>query len=95
MKKSILFLVTAVILVFSSCREDDPTLGPAPTLADAAFTYSASSTSPNILEFKAARTDVVAIWDFGNGTSAEGPTGTGTYPNKGVYAVTLTVFTKG
>ena len=95
MKKNILFLITITLLAFSSCKEDDPTLGPAPTADDAAFTYTESSTTPNILEFKAARTDVVAVWDFGNGTSAEGPSGVGTYPNKGTYAVKLTVFTKG
>ena len=95
MKKNILFLIAISVLAFSSCKEDDPTLGPAPTADDAAFTYTESSTSPNILEFKAARTDVVAVWDFGNGTTAEGPNAVGTYPNAGTYAVTLTVFTKG
>lgn len=95
MKKNILFLLAITVLAFSACTDDEPELGVAPTAADAAFTYSASATSPNILEFKAARTDVVAVWDFGNGTTAEGPNAVGTYPNAGTYAVTLTVFTKG
>ena len=95
MTKNILILLAISLLGFSSCKDDEPELGPAPTAADAAFTYTESSTSPNILQFKAARTDVVAVWDFGNGTSAEGPSGIGTYPNKGTYAVTLTIFTKG
>jgi len=95
MKKNILFLIAITLLAFSSCKEDEPELGDAPSIADADFTYTTSSISPNILEFKAARTDVVAVWDFGNGTTAEGPTGIGTYPNKGTYLVSLTVFTQG
>lgn len=95
MKKNILFLIAISVLALSACTDDEPELGVAPTAADAAFTYSASATSPNILEFKAARTDVVAVWDFGNGTTGEGPNGVGTYPNAGTYAVTLTIFTKG
>lgn len=95
MKKNILFLLAITVLAFSACTDEEPELGVAPTAADAAFNYSASATSPNILEFKAARTDVVAVWDFGNGTTGEGPKGIGTYPNAGTYAVTLTIFTKG
>ena len=95
MKKNILFLIAITLLAFTSCKVEEPTLGIAPTAADAAYTYKASTISPNILEFTAARTDIVAVWNFGNGTTAEGPSGTAIYPNKGTYAVTLTVFTSG
>ncbi len=95
MKKNIIFLITITLLAFSSCKEDEPVLGSAPAVADAAFTFVESASTPNILNFKADRSDVVAVWDFGNGTSAEGSKGTGTYPRKGIYTVTLTIFSQG
>ena len=95
MKKNILFLITIVLLAFSSCKDDEPVLGDAPTSADAEFTFVESVVTPNIIDFKAVRSDVVAVWDFGNGTSAEGVEGTGTYPRRGTYTVTLTIFSQG
>jgi len=95
MKNKILFLLSFTVLAFSSCKDDEPELGTAPTAADAAFTYTESASTPNILEFKAVRSDVVAVWDFGNNTNGDGVSGTGTYPDAGTYTVTLTVFTKG
>ena len=95
MKKRILFLLTVTVLAFSACTDEEPELGEAPTAADAAFTYTESTSTPNILEFQAVRSDVVAVWDFGNGSGAEGSSVVGIYPNAGIYAVTLTVFTKG
>ena len=95
MKKNILFLITVVLLAFSSCKDDEPVLGEAPTSADAEFTFVESVVTSNIIDFKAVRSDVVAVWDFGNGTSAEGVEGTGTYPRRGTYTVTLTIFSQG
>ena len=45
MKKNILFLITITLLAFSSCKEDEPVLGEAPTVADAAFTFVESAST--------------------------------------------------
>lgn len=97
MKKITLILFAfAVILGVSSCKEKDtPTLGDAPTAADAAFTYAPSAGSANIIDFTASNTSLTSRWDFGNGTIGEGSTAQGTYPNKGTYTVTHTVFNSG
>lgn len=75
--------------------EDEPTLGTAPTTADAEFTYAPTSANPNVIEFNAKNKNLIAKWDFGNGTKAEGPTVQGSFPLKGSYVVTLTVFNSG
>lgn len=95
MKNFTYILVALLFVGISSCKREDPTLGDPPSEADAAFTYTESATSPNILNFVGTNPDVRAIWDLGNGTTAEGPAVTGTYPNAGVYTVTLTIFNKG
>ena len=90
----LLFLSAISIFALTGC-DDDPSLGTAPTAADAEFTYAATATNPNILEFNANNKGLIAKWDFGNGTKAEGPTVLGTFPLKGTYTVTLTVFNSG
>jgi hypothetical protein len=84
MKKTTLILFAiAVILGVSSCKEKDtPTLGTAPTEADAAFTYAPSAGNANIIDFMATNTTMTSKWDFGNGILGEGTTAQGTYPNK-------------
>ncbi|MFN5418600.1 MAG: PKD domain-containing protein [Flavobacteriia bacterium] len=93
MKK--IFLLFSVLTVFASCKKEDPKLGDAPVDADALFTYSTSTASENIINFSSANQDVMCIWDFGNGTSAEGNNPSATYPYAGVYTVKLTVFASG
>jgi len=90
----LLFLSAVSLLALSGC-EDDPNLGTPPTAADAEFTYAATTDNPNIIEFNAKNKSLIAKWDFGNGTKAEGPTVLGTFPLKGSYTVTLTVFNSG
>lgn len=69
-------------------------MGDPPSAADAAFTYEPTS-NPNIIEFTATNQNLVAKWDFGNGTTAEGSVVTGSFPLKGTYTVKLTVFNSG
>jgi hypothetical protein len=91
-------LSTAVVLALLTsfgCKKDAPELGDAPTEADAAFTYQASTESDNIIVFTASNSEVIAVWDFGNGTKGQGTKATGTYPNKGTYTVMLTIFSRG
>jgi len=94
--KSIKMFFLSVITVFALAGcEDEPSLGDAPTAADAEFTYAATANNPNVIEFNAKNKNLIAKWDFGNGTKDEGPTALGTFPLKGTYTVTLTVFNSG
>lgn len=89
-------LVGASMLVFTtSCKKEEPTLGQPPTPADAAFTYQASATNDNIIEFTAANSSLQATWDFGNGQTGSGTKATATYPFAGSYTVKLTVQNSG
>ena len=90
----LLFLGIMGAFALSGC-EDEPSLGTAPTAADAEFTYTPTAANPNVIEFNAKNKDLIAKWDFGNGTKGEGPTVQGTFPLKGTYVVTLTVFNSG
>lgn len=88
---SFLLLITVLL----GCRREDPQLGEPPTAADAEFTYSPSPENDNIIIFTANNANVLAKWDLGNETKAEGTTVQGIYPLAGTYVVTLTVFTSG
>jgi len=90
-----LVMVFALMALFSSCKDDEPELADPPTAADAAFTYTPSSQTDNIIEFRASNQNVQAFWELGNGNSAEGPEAVGIYPNAGTYTVTLTIFNQG
>lgn len=95
MKKLAVLFLSLSFITFQSCKKELETLGAPPTEADAAFTYSASAESDNIIIFKASNPDVVAKWNFGNNALGQGTEARGTYPTAGTYDVTLTVFTKG
>ncbi len=97
MKLNYLFTLAAAGMMFlSSCeKEEPPTLGSGPTEADVAFTFAPTAENANIIEFTAPNASLVAKWDFGNGTNGEGTVARGTYPLKGTYTVTLTVFNSG
>ena len=92
---SAMLIAVAIALPFTACKKDEPSLGEPPTAADAAFTYKASATSDNIIEFTASNPNLQASWDFGNGQSGEGTTAIGTYPFAGTYTVRLTVQNSG
>ena len=95
-KTTLLFLSLALILGISSCKEDEtPTLGEAPTEADAAFTYAPTAANANIIGYTATNAGFTYSWDFDNGTNAATKEATAEYPNKGTYTVTLTVFNSG
>lgn len=95
MKNRVLTFIAVSLVLLAGCKEDEPTIGSAPSAADAGFSYQTTATSDNVLQFTAANKGVVAIWDFGNGTSAKGTSAIASYPNKGDYTVTLTIFAKG
>ena len=74
MKLNYLFTMAAAGMMFlSSCeKEEPPTLGTGPSEADVAFTFAATAENANIIEFTAPNANLVAKWDFGNGTAGEG-----------------------
>ena len=93
--KALLFTLSLGAMLFTGCKKDEPSLGDAPTTADAQFTYEKTAANPNIVVFTATNKSLIAKWDFGNGTTAEGTEATGEYPLKGTYTVKLTVFNSG
>jgi PKD repeat protein len=88
-------LILLVLVGIFSCKKEEPQLGAAPTEADVLFTSSVSTTSNNIIQFSTTNPNILCMWDFGNGTKAEGNNVSATYPYAGVYTVKLTVFTSG
>ncbi len=89
-------LSLSALFLFVACEDDnEPTLGNAPTQADAAFTYAPSASSDNIIIFTASNPNLDASWDFGNGATAQGSVVQATYPFADTYTVTLTVQNSG
>ena len=102
MSKTILKLIMSsittmvvMLLVLSSCKKDEPTLGQPPSAADAVFTYEASTSSDNIIVFTASNSSLTHQWELGNGATAEGSVVEGIYPYEGTYTVKLSVFNSG
>jgi len=92
--KKISYLVCIIFITVWSCKEDEPELGSAPSISEATFSYTPSIQSNNIINFT-ANTSGIAIWDFGNGSKAQGKNVSAIYPLKGDYTITLSVFSKG
>ena len=88
-------LILAIQLFLVACQESDPELGPAPTQEEAAFTLQPTAANDNIIEFTNSSSAFMKKWDFGNGTKTEGSSVKGSFPLKGTYEVTLTIYTSG
>jgi PKD repeat protein len=93
--KTLLLSILSIGLALVACQKYEPTLGPAPSSADAQFTMAPSAANANIIELSAANPDIQCVWDFGNGTKAQGANVNATYPYAGTYTIKLTVFAKG
>ena len=95
---AILLFGTLGTLLFS-CRPmdlDAHKLGAAPTEDQLAFTSAPSAASPNIIELvNTSSVSGVALWDLGNGTTVKGDKVSATYPFKGDYTVTMSLYTSG
>lgn len=89
-------LAIGLFMIFSGCAEDDEVF-PAPTLEDAAFTFSIDPDNPNIISFNAVESDNnwYTHWDFGDGSSAEGYEANKVFLSAEDYYVRFKVFTKG
>ena len=96
--KTTLLLVTAGALLFS-CRPmdtDSHKLGPAPKEDQLAFTATPSTATPNIIELQNnSSVSGVALWDLGNGTTVKGDKVSASYPFKGDYTITMSLYTTG
>jgi len=93
--KNLILSILTIALGLAACQKYEPSLGPAPSQADAEFTMSPSAANANIIELSANNPDIQCVWDFGNGSKAQGPNVTATYPYAGTYKIKLTVFAKG
>ncbi|MEN9698936.1 MAG: hypothetical protein RLZZ301_134 [Bacteroidota bacterium] len=93
--KKLLFLFTISFLSLAACQKYAPSLGEAPSAADAEFTMAPSAGNPNIIELTAANPNLQYQWDFGNGTKGQGAQVNASYPYAGTYTIKLTVFAKG
>jgi len=94
----ILLFAAAGALLFSCSPmdRDNHKLGTAPTEDQLAFTFTPNAATPNIIEFvNDSKLPGVALWDLGNGTTAKGDKVSATYPLKGDYTVTMSLFTTG
>jgi len=72
----------------------DPDMDDPPRSENVTFEMTPDADNPNIIEFVNTSESFKAMWDFGNGTKAEGDVVTGEFPLKGDYTVTLTIFTE-
>ena len=94
----ILLAGTAATLLFS-CRPMDldvHQLGAAPSEDQLSFSCAPSADTPNILELtNTSSVKGVALWDLGNGATAKGDKVSATYPFKGEYTVTMSLYTTG
>ncbi|RIJ42796.1 PKD domain-containing protein [Pontibacter oryzae] len=93
------YLAIALISCFiAACSPDDQDkeLGPAPSSDMVAFSATPTTGNANIITFKNETPGAFkAIWDFGNGATAEGEQVESSFAVEGDYTVKLTVFTNG
>ncbi|WP_226391193.1 PKD domain-containing protein [Penaeicola halotolerans] len=91
---SAILLVSIVWLGCEPLEESKPDLGEAPTAADVTFTATPTAENPNIVRFNNTSPGFKALWNFGNGSTAEGNEVFGEFPIQGEYEITLTIFTR-
>jgi hypothetical protein len=72
----------------------DPDLADPPRSENVTFDMTPDAENPNIIEFVNTSGGFKALWDFGNGSKAEGDAVTARYPLEGEYTVQLTIFTE-
>jgi hypothetical protein len=101
MKKLLYSTIIACLALagLTSCdpqESDDHSLGAQPQASQLAFTATPTSAKPNVIDFaNTSSVPGVALWDLGNGSTAEGTTVQGKYPYAGTYTVTMTLYTSG
>jgi len=79
-----------------ACQDDAKLSTAIPTAEDAAFTFTPSGTSANILNFSSPSSNFVKTWKFGEETQlVKGDNPQHAFPLQGTYDVTLTVYGPG
>ncbi len=97
-KQGFWVLLSAIMFAACSPQEDDKySLGELGTVTPdiVSFSQAPSPTSNNVIIFtntSKVNSPVTAVWDLGNGSTARGNKVTGSYPMKGDYTVTLTLY---
>ncbi|WP_293313316.1 PKD domain-containing protein, partial [Pedobacter sp. UBA5917] len=96
-KQTVGFLTLLLLLSLNACKKDntDKNLGPVPTADQVKFTVTPTATNANVLTLVNQSPGFKALWDFGNGATADGNTVTASYPLAGTYTVKLTIVTDG
>ncbi|PVY41710.1 PKD domain-containing protein [Pontibacter virosus] len=88
--------LTAVSHTACTPDEIEGGLAPAPKSEMVQFTATPTADNPNIITFTNTTPGAFrSIWDFGNGSSAEGNQVSGSFPVEGSYTVKLTIITNG
>ncbi|WP_171032867.1 PKD domain-containing protein [Fodinibius saliphilus] len=91
------WIIPVLLLLVSACEPQvtsAPDLGNAPKSEDVTFESTPNSENPNVVTFTSTTEGFKFLWDFGNGSTAEGKEVQGEFPLKGEYTVTLTAFTE-
>lgn len=96
-KIGILALLSIVTMVACDPQEDNSySLGALPNASELSFTATPSAAKANIIEFKnTSKVAGVATWSLGDGTSSKGENVSSSYPYKGTYKITMTLYTAG
>ncbi|RZK20192.1 MAG: PKD domain-containing protein [Pedobacter sp.] len=91
------FLSLLIVLSFSACKKENTNkdLDAAPTADQVKFTVTPSATNANVVTLVNQSPGFKALWDFGNGATADGNSVTASYPLAGTYNVKLTIATAG
>jgi hypothetical protein len=87
------------LLLFVACspsENDDYSLGKLPQESDLSFSMIPEAGKPNRVVFQnTSLTSGIAIWEFGNGSTAKGNKVTSDFPFSGDYSVKMTLYTTG
>lgn len=90
------FIFLLFLIACSPTESDEYTLGSLPQESDLSFSVTPISEKPNRVTFKnTSSTPGIAIWEFGNGSTAKGNAVSSDYPFHGDYTVKMTLYTSG
>lgn len=92
-------LAVLSLLMITACdpqQSTDYALGAMPTADQLDFTATPTASKANIIDFaNTSSVKGIATWDLGNGTKAKGETTQATFPFKGEYTITMSLYTSG
>lgn len=92
-------LAVLSLLMITACdpqQSTDYALGAMPTADQLNFTATPTASKANIIDFaNTSSIKGIATWDLGNGTKVKGETAQATFPFKGEYTITMSLYTSG